>query len=297
MLERKLDIVDASIDNYLSLHTVARPGPTTRYIETDSKAKELAFRYGKRREIEATKIWGDRNDPLDSELLKVGEEVRSRLQPVFRQKTFYKAGDIEEIYQDLTDPPEVLFLGDERLTPSWEPLTTLFRIADEKYSTTLLKDFRDLGDTNSKVQKNIKFLIETALILERLTNGPSPFPDDIVIPNVWFGKIAQFDGILISPENVISQGPDMDVPRYIEQGGPYSILEAKVDFRDRYITGENNPLNRHIHPRHIKEIARKFERLILATDGQFSLPKSIVFVYLRGTQDHIIHTLPLNLCH
>jgi hypothetical protein len=239
-----------------------------------------------------TQLLEDRNNP----------QLKSARDRQLQRINFYYNSDVAPLYYPLTDPPDVSFNGSERTTPSSQALTNLFSETDRLFGSDFMKEFENIGSEDfdpSRVNVRIKFLVETALFLSSAVRQGSPFKDHLFIPNVWVANLAQFDGILIPSELAGQEENDNKTtptdPKFREpwkSGLPYKVVEMKADYRSYALQGTRN--NKHVPNRHVSEIRRKFKKIIFEKPDEFSFPESVVFVHPRGTENTIIHNLPID---
>ncbi len=183
--------------------TLVENGPSNPYRVTDREVLDLSWRMGKTIERVAVDTWTEKitvppfwKDVISNE----AENVRSQLSKL-TQKTIWDNNVTVSEYQKLTLPPQIPFLAEDRHLPSEKPLRVLFKTIDHFFDANLLREFAKLSSEfpgSEKIDKRIKQLTESALIIERVISErfPLKFADYKIWPDVRIKNTLQFDAIL-----------------------------------------------------------------------------------------------------
>jgi len=253
-------------------------------------------------ESTAIRLWSGAIEPiLDRPGFTEALEIRSRiiLGKVDKMKGRRKNAYLSGIYQQLLPVPEIPFLDeDNSLRPS-NIFTGLFKDIDSLYGTRFYEQYQSLGiesrdfdgDYKEVVNSKIRYLIEGALILARLTVNPSPFKRGRFEPNKVIldsrkKPVTQFDGVIVPKKNRSS----FNLVDYWNEGVPHEIVLIKTPFRARQSGPKALKQPPHEHIVHFQD---QIGRSLVALDMP-RFPESLTavhFVYLRGSRDHVIHTL------
>lgn len=273
----------------------SRPGPSPQHIRVGaeqarlSERRGLAGRLGRIIENSYIGVWSGQIIPdFDKDKIRNAiDDVISRLSPI-RQKTFNYIGEVEPLYQALTEPPEALFLGNERVIPSLDSLAYIFQEVDRVYDAGIVSKFQEIGDSYGKINSKIRYLVEAGLILAKtavdvsppFVNGPRLIANQRV-RDAEGKEITQFDGVCL---------PSLDGTWTSSWGA----IEIKARFRTRETTGQRK-LER-IMAGHLAAFQDQLGRIIIAKQGDaFTLPSFVIFAYLRGTQPNVYHFQRLDL--
>lgn len=239
-----------------------------------------------------------REDPNNKELIIKIKELKSSM-------NFSHNFDIKHLYQHLANPPLPLSEPSEARAVSMPTNPILHKLlseADRIFGSNLLNELETIGNDEvdaTKVNIRIKILVETALFIASTARNRSRLKDYLLLPNIWVGNSAQFDGILIPnsevEKNIDSDDDPPDNDIYHEpwrHGIAYSVLEIKTDNRSYALHGNRN--NNNTPQRHVNEMKKKLTRIAFET-ADFRLPDSYIFVHPRGTENTIIHKVPLDI--
>lgn len=189
----------------------SRPGPSPQHIEAGagqgglSERRGLMGRLGRIIENSYIGVWSGQIVPdFDKDKIRNAiDDVMSRLSPI-REKTFNHIDEVEPLYQSLTEPPEVPFLGNERVTPSLDSLAYIFQEVDRVYGAEIVKMFQEIGDSYGKIDSKIRYLVEAGLILAKTAvevnppflNRPRLIPNQ-KIRDAKGKEITQFDCVCL----------------------------------------------------------------------------------------------------
>jgi hypothetical protein len=236
-------------------------------------------------------LWSEKlqPDPKNSKLKDAVSGVMESLE-VVTWRSFPRHAELAEVYQNLTEPAETPFLGDERTWPTLPCLADLFSEVDRLYSTGLNQSFAKLNaDWSGKVSSDIRYLIESALVIGKWTLEGPPKTVGRVIPNVvlFDGKrkqLTQFDGIIVRKDAKVK---DLEAALSIGQKDPWWAIEVRKPNRARYISGPRKI--RTVFQYDIAAYQHRLARILLDREGKFVLPACIVFAYLRGSLPDAIY--------
>ncbi len=174
--------------------------------------------------------------------------------------------------------------------------------------TELVASFERAASNYDVINSKTEYLVNTALVLARETVTPTFQPrgksdnsalflPGKLIPNVEYkfgGIIAgQFDGILVPTKY---PGEEMDLLDYLENKQSWGVLEIKVPFRPRYISGERKikkPFSWDVD-----QFRHRLGKLMVWWDKghntPFPLPSAVTFCYLRGVLPPVMHIQSIN---
>ncbi|KKU08876.1 MAG: hypothetical protein UX13_C0055G0001, partial [Candidatus Woesebacteria bacterium GW2011_GWB1_45_5] len=237
-------------------------------------------------------LWSNKfpPDPNNSKLSSAVSEVRHSLR-VVSQRTFNTHSSLAEVYQGLTEPSQIPFLGDERTWPSFPALADLFSEVDRLYATNFGQSFVDLSVEGGKVGQHIRYLVENAMVIGKWTVEGPPKINGRVIPNVILldratKQLTQFDGVVVDKE---SAETTFEVSRRLGDGQPWWAIEVRIPNRARYISGPRKLES--VFQYDVAAYQNKLGKIILDRDGHFSLPACVLFAYLRGSLKDKIHSI------
>jgi len=237
-------------------------------------------------------LWSNKfpAEPGNLKLASAVSEVRHSLR-VVSQRTFTTHFSLTEVYQGLTEPSLIPFLGDERTGPSFPALADLFSEVDRLYATNFGQSFVELSVEGGKVGQHIRYLVENALVIGKWTVEGSPKIKGRVVPNVILfdrarKQLAQFDGVVVSRQSTEST---FEVSQRLGDTKPWSAIEIRVPNRARHISGHGKL--GWVFGYDIAAYQHKLGMIILERDGNFSLPSCIFFVYLRGSLANATHPI------
>ena len=237
-------------------------------------------------------LWSNKfpPDPNNSKLSNAVSEVRHSLR-IVSQRTFSTHAGLAEVYQGLTEPSEIPFLGDERTWPSLPALADLFSEVDRLYSTNFGQSFTQLPVEGNGVGSHIRYLVENALVIGKWTVEGPPKINGRVVPNVILlnrarKQLTQFDGVVVNKNSTEST---FEVSQRLGDKKPWWAIEIRVPNRARYISGHGKLGS--VFGYDIAAYQHKLGKIILDRDGNFSLPSYIFFVYLRGSLADATHPI------
>jgi len=227
------------------------------------------------------------------------EEIRSRSEVSRTVRRSHQL--LAEAYQKLTDPPEVPFLENARLTPTNQDLTSLFQEVDKTFNSNFCEQFSSIpSDYLNRIDHTIFHLVEVALSLSSLVTDVEIPSYGKVIPDIWLrdnkGKpITQFDGIIIprsEPDGQTSKA--FDLRKFLAQGTPYSLIQVKYLSRARHVSSAQilpfGPFTRDI-----RELQTQLAKMILdGNGGHIHLPQNVHYYYLRGLHSPVMKIVHLD---
>jgi hypothetical protein len=221
-------------------------------------------------------------------LINALKGVRDKLKPI-TERTINTHAKISTYYQQLSEPPEIPFIGDERTWPSFEPLRTLFEETDNVFGTDFTKTFAQIGSFYGEIDPIIRYYVEGAEMLASLATEELRVVDGQILPNVWLVKngksVTQFDGIII-PKEFESQEEGFEFNNFLFEDLPWGVIQVKTNFRARFVSGKNKI--KKPFTRDESEFQQQLAKCILA-NGDFHFPTFIQYYYCRGTNQTVTH--------
>ena len=283
------------------------------------------FRGRGRKEMEDTNFAGELGKLCEDKVLqiwsgtlKIEKEPKQEIKKLYE----YIKKDIKTRYCKTLDTVKVLEIAEEVagyknvFDDDWRfsikfnnpVFEALLKSLDKTLGTELVASFERVASNYDMITSKTEYLLNSALVLARETVTPTFQPrgksensalflPGKLIPNVEYkfgGIIAgQFDGILVPNKY---PGKEVDLLDYLESKQPWGVLEIKVPFRPRYISGEKKikkPFSWDVD-----QFRHRLGKLMVWWDKKhdtpFSLPTAVTFCYLRGVLEPAIHIQSIN---
>ena len=284
-----------------------------------------AFHGRSRQEMEETNFAGELGKLCEDKVLKIWSgtlKIESESKREIKKAYELIKSDIKTRYNKTLNTAEMLeiaegvagykniFDDDWRFSIKFNNpvFEALLKSLDKTLGTELVASFERAASNYDVINSKTEYLVNTALVLARETVTPTFQPrgksdnsalflPGKLIPNVEYkfgGIIAgQFDGILVPTKY---PGEEMDLLDYLENKQSWGVLEIKVPFRPRYISGERKikkPFSWDVD-----QFRHRLGKLMVWWDKghntPFPLPSAVTFCYLRGVLPPVMHIQSIN---